>query len=556
MSPYYDIGHYSALYSWCLDKGRSLAESASCSSATSSANTEWKSLTTVATVSLVLSTTSYVVWRALRKQQPDSEVKLVSGGIPFIGHALELSRDSAAFIKRCKAERGPAFRINLFGQKVYVVTGSLIPEVYTNAEWYSFRKAHETILPVQRVQEMSYEHIYKPIIAPLDKNPVIYPIQANLKPHNFHLFSKRIQDALRMAIYNHLNITKGEKKVARGYDLTSMIVSQVVCLCFAGRNAGSNQDLVKAMATFTTSVVKAGIVLSLLPDRIAEPIVKRFMSVEHEIDLVVNLLLPELEKAQAGEEEECRYFKNEPTFTSMVLDLPKASGKMHTAKEAAYYFGGAALTSIPATIQFTLFIITELAYRPALVQEIRAEIEKLDERTPETISRIKLLDSIFREVLRYKAASLASPHTTIVEDALLSSGEIIPCGGLVFLATHESHTNQSTMQETTTLGNQTPSVPLDQFDPYRFMLADGETDNDGKLCSTTIGPENLSFGLGKHNCPGRKFAAYKIKYIVAELFMQFNITGVSDERPKDVEFLGTFRSPSNTPLVFERREKQ
>jgi len=44
-------------------------------------------------------------------------------GLPFIGNTLEMAKDPAAFFVRCFREYGPVFRVNVFGQKSYVIAG-------------------------------------------------------------------------------------------------------------------------------------------------------------------------------------------------------------------------------------------------------------------------------------------------------------------------------------------------------------------------------------------------------------------------------------------------
>ncbi|KAI9253385.1 cytochrome P450 [Phascolomyces articulosus] len=518
----------------------------------------------ISTLSVVFGT--YILWHTTirQKRRRDTDVKLVSGGLPFLGHVLESSRDSAAFIKRCKTERGPAFRIKLLNQELYVVTGKLIPEVYQNMKLYNFHDPHSEVLPIHWIQELCYGHKFKgEQIGPHDKQPVIYTLQHNFKANQVHVFSKRIQEGTSMALERFINIKPGEKKVFPVGDVMPFLISQVMSFCLAGRKAGTSSEFTDALVSFTRKVCKSGFIHTVLPDWIGVPIIKHFFSVEQELDLFMDMLVPELENIlqlkQAKELFSSTYGRSnndddqdeeEPTFLSMVLfGLSKSNGQVRTPKEAAYHYPGMALAGVIAVTPTVLFVLYELAYQAVtstFVEELRAELGKLEEWTPDSIGRNKLLDSLMRETLRYKVSAITSPHRTTA-DAVLSNGETIPSGSVVITAPHDAHIDPS---NNTSASFHDKALPLDQFDPYRFM----HIPDDSKT-STSIGPDFLTFGLFGRACPGRFFALNMIKYIIAELIMHYNITLVSpNKRPKDSEYFGTLRLAPTTPLMFEKRE--
>ncbi|QJB68758.1 cytochrome P450 [Parasphingorhabdus halotolerans] len=44
-------------------------------------------------------------------------------GLPLVGNTLEMAKDPAAFFVRCYRDYGPVYRVNVFGQKSYVIAG-------------------------------------------------------------------------------------------------------------------------------------------------------------------------------------------------------------------------------------------------------------------------------------------------------------------------------------------------------------------------------------------------------------------------------------------------
>lgn len=64
----------------------------------------------------------------------------------------------------------------------------------------------------------------------------------------------------------------------------------------------------------------------------------------------------------------------------------------------------------------------------------------------------------------------------------------------------------------------------DKFDPYRFVKMRAASDEDaGKYQFVTINKEMVSFGYGKHACPGRFFAVNEIKLIFIFLLKRYDV---------------------------------
>ncbi|KAI9492632.1 cytochrome P450 [Zychaea mexicana] len=439
----------------------------------------------------------------LTKQRADNTVPAVAGALPVFGHAFQINKDPLGFIQKCKAEYGPAFSIKLVTQELYVLTGKMIPELLmASRKTVSFSDGVETVMPVERVMRLSYEHKHtEEVVSPRDKHPIVYPIKQNFKPQQIEVFSDRIEKAFQETLKEELSLKRGEKKQIEPWDFLSHAISRISCLCFAGSRIGTDRELIAAMATLTQNIVKAGMLLTVLPPCIADIIVRRYMSVERQLDLLMKLLVPLIKGLRSGEIPD-----DEPTFVSMTSKLPKADGSMRSSEDAAFHFKGVALASIHTTSHFTTFCLHELACRPQLMTELRTEISSLEKRTPETVSHLRLLDSFMREVLRYDIDNLGLHHMAL-QDLVLSTGQIIPKGSLIVCALDEAHNDPALAPP--------QDKPLDVFDPYRFM----NTAED--KWSSTIGIDMISFGLGAHACPGRYFAVNEIKYVLAELLIKY-----------------------------------
>lgn len=74
------------------------------------------------------------------------------------------------------------------------------------------------------------------------------------------------------------------------------------------------------------------------------------------------------------------------------------------------------------------------------------------------------------------------------------------------------------------------------FDPYRFYrLRQNGGENANRHQFVTLGKGVLSFGYGKHGCPGRFFAANEIKLLVVDIIRKFDVKTIGGERYENLE---------------------
>ncbi|PPJ51477.1 hypothetical protein CBER1_09225 [Cercospora berteroae] len=109
------------------------------------------------------------------------------------------------------------------------------------------------------------------------------------------------------------------------------------------------------------------------------------------------------------------------------------------------------------------------------------------------------------------------------------------------------------------------------FDPYRFsrpreeFAAAAEREGEkleGKAreewlrlqnySMTSVGKDNMAFGMGRHACPGRFFAQQELKLLVAFLVMHYDVEPLP-ERPQNINMGGSGAPPSNATIKVRRR---
>ncbi len=188
---------------------------------------------------------------------------------------------------------------------------------------------------------------------------------------------------------------------------------------------------------------------------------------------------------------------------------------------------------------------------PGLREEIsRALTSSNGVWTKDTVDSLVRTDSAIRESMRYScfglinfARRVAAPGGVTLDD-----GTFLPNGVKVAAAMEAIHRDEAFYSE--------PNV----FDAFRFSSASegqkqcGDLREQGEktMSSTTVSNTFLTFGYGRHACPGRFFATQEIKLIVAHVLQKYEIEPLK-ERPQNKTFL-EFKIPDEGLKLNVRRK--
>lgn len=188
----------------------------------------------------------------------------------------------------------------------------------------------------------------------------------------------------------------------------------------------------------------------------------------------------------------------------------------------------------------------DIACRPELVKELRAEIESVvgecdGVMSTQALYKMRLLDSVMKESQRVNPlgfgrsslthqripslhpGTVGFPRQTI-KGIKLSDGTYIP-PNVSIEALVEAIGNDNAVWD-----------DAETFDPYRFYrLRQNGGENANRHQFVTLGKGVLSFGYGKHGCPGRFFAANEIKLLVIGIIRKFDVKTIGGERYENLE---------------------
>ncbi|KAI0800577.1 cytochrome P450 [Fomes fomentarius] len=204
------------------------------------------------------------------------------------------------------------------------------------------------------------------------------------------------------------------------------------------------------------------------------------------------------------------------------------------------YFGAVDATSI--TLTHALF---DLASMPRYIQPLRKEIESViatDGWTKLSMDKMWKLDSFLKESQRYNGANFVTMLRKTLKDVRMSDGTIIPAGTTVGAASYLIHHDSASY----------PSPDI--FDPFRFATLRESEGEGAKHQFVNTSMNHLTFGHGKHACPGRFFAANELKALLCYILINYDFKLVGDKRPEN-RILGYHSLPNPSgEMMFRRRQ--
>ncbi|KAF4120757.1 Cytochrome P450 [Geosmithia morbida] len=179
----------------------------------------------------------------------------------------------------------------------------------------------------------------------------------------------------------------------------------------------------------------------------------------------------------------------------------------------------------------------DLAALPDIVPELREEAQAaLDANggvfTSTALQSMGKMDSLLKETLRVSPASMASFQRKVMKPFTLSNGQTIPAGVTIEVPAVAVNSDCDVFPD------------ADRFDPLRFYNLRQQAREKKSVEAAaqnqfvSVSQDSLTFGYGRHACPGRFFAANEIKMIVACALMKYdfkNVDGCSTRYP-NIEF--------------------
>ncbi|KAI0277137.1 cytochrome P450 [Russula aff. rugulosa BPL654] len=296
--------------------------------------------------------------------------------------------------------------------------------------------------------------------------------------------------------------------------------------------------------TYAVNVIKFGLIIGLFP-RPLKPIVSRMLSnLPSQIRQEIEFIRPIVEERFAKMEEYGEDWDDKPNDMLMWL-MSEAKGVEKSLEGVARRLLVVNFAAIHST---SLAILYRLLANPEHLEPLREEVDaviKEEGWTKAGIDKMYKVDSFLRETQRLDGLGTLAMSRLVLRPLKLSNGMTIPVGTLVAIPASATHRDEISYPNP------------DEFDGFRFAkLREDEGDTvTNRYQAVSTSNENVPYGLGRHTCPGRFFAANEIKALLAYILTTYDIKlEEGKEIPSDV-CIGGMRFPRNTNLMFRARKK-
>ena len=135
-----------------------------------------------------------------------------------------------------------------------------------------------------------------------------------------------------------------------------------------------------------------------------------------------------------------------------------------------------------------------------------------------------------------------------IADWVLKDGTLVPKGTYIFM------NHRPLVQDHDEIEN------ADKFDPWRMYRQRQQPGNANMHQMVMTSPLNLTFGHGKHACPGRFFAANELKTLLVLMLMKYefhhtNLPGGLEDVIKGQWYNMERRATPNVKIAFKDRSK-
>jgi cytochrome P450 len=222
------------------------------------------------------------------------------------------------------------------------------------------------------------------------------------------------------------------------------------------------------------------------------------------------------------------------------------------------------MMSYADAVQGLTHALLYLALLPEYWKPLRDEVEEaLSEEgwTKTALDRMSKVDSFIKESQRLHPAAICKSFLTcnptrcslstslvllnrkVLDDFTFSDGAKIPAGTNLSVSVTNTHLNPDNYEN--------PS----EFDGFRFCKMKDKESGEAvkKFDMVATSSQFLTFGHGRHACPGRFFATAELKMMFAYILITYDLKVANGVRPPDVFLMHTCLPNPDAEILFRRR---
>ncbi|KAF5006787.1 hypothetical protein FDECE_6841 [Fusarium decemcellulare] len=324
-------------------------------------------------------------------------------------------------------------------------------------------------------------------------------------------------------------------------EVMTNIVARVSSRMFGGTTLSHNQKWLEASVNFAIDGFFGAQKLKQYPE-VLKPFVARF--------------LPEVRRIASyyatAEEAAIPMLKDRQRTGEKVADLlcwmaDQAEGEERQLKFLAGILLKVSFAAIHTSAAAPAQLIFDLCAHPEVIEPLRRELDTVcgpDGQIGKSgFHKMVKMDSIMKESQRFNPLLLITFERIVHRPFTLSSGFSIPAHTTIGIPTQAITMDESLYPEP------------EKFDAFRFAkIRAAEPELDGRSQYVASNTSSMSFGYGRHACPGRFFAAQEIKAIMAFILLEYDMRfSAGQSRPESFPAETQFLPNPMATVEFKRR---
>ncbi|KAI6028871.1 cytochrome P450 [Pisolithus orientalis] len=349
-----------------------------------------------------------------------------------------------------------------------------------------------------------------------------------------------VRDEIVAACNEYLDLKHNEWKTISAVRVTLKIASRASNRMFVGLPLCRDPDWLDLNMNLPRAVVDEARILRLFPSFMVPLVAKFVTNLSGRTSRGVALLGPVIKERLQHMEAEGTDWNNKPNdFLQWCMDSKQETSLTSlTRRIISINFAG---------IHTTSSALFHLAENPRHAQALRDEVEVVVSKygwTKEGLSKMRKVDSFLKETQRFEGLSILGLSRKAMSDITLADGTFIPQGTFLAFPAHAMHHDDAVYEN--------PNV----FEPFRFADMRNKEFEGSRHQMVAITPDLLSFGLGRHTCPGRFFAATVLKTMLAHIVMSYDVKRGNDESRPTTLHVGRAIVPNPTAKVMFRKREE
>lgn len=345
-------------------------------------------------------------------------------------------------------------------------------------------------------------------------------------------------------------------------DMVLKMLSHITTPLFVGPPLCDDPEFLQLNCVFVGEVFLTAIAMRQFPP-FMHPVVVRCLPSYWKLlkmkQRIANFLIPVIQERQRLQRANPNIEKRKDVLQYMI-DMAGNEKEADPSNMAVRYIF-TIIGSVHSVVAAATDTIYELVERPEYIEPLLEEVDQALKETggewgKEFASKLWKMDSFMKETQRAKPTTPRKPnsdharrkalgqanrhlvsHRCIVKEPLtFADGFQVPKGAFVGIA----------------------SMPLPEsempFDGLRYYKESIET---GQLQRqfTSLDADHAQFGIGRYACPGRYMASMQIKFVVAKLFMNYDVKFPDQQGVPKVVALMEFclRDPEAKTMIREKK---